>query len=89
MREHRPIAGTWADVAGRSPGKNSTDGERGRNWARLLFLWFAPTSIVLTLMSTGLSFSFYAKSATYVLLAYLLLRGASSRYFRGVTSEAD
>ena len=62
---------------------------RGRNWARLLFLWFAPTSIVLTLMSTGLSFSFYAKSATYVLLAFLLLRGASSRYFRGVTSEAD
>ena len=62
---------------------------RGHNWARLLFLWWAPTSIVMTLMSTGLSFSVYAKSATYLLLAYLLLRRASGAYFKGTVTQAD
>ena len=62
---------------------------RGRNWARLMFLWFAPTSIVLAGMVTGLSLSFYAKTATYGLLAVLLLRGASARYFKGAPAGLD
>ena len=54
----------------------------GKNWARLLALWWGLTALLVTFIVVGFSLSFYLKSATYLLILYLLTRRPSLVFFR-------
>ena len=62
---------------------------RGKNWARLLALLWGLTALLLTFIVVGFSLSFYLKSATYLLMLYLLTRRRCLAYFRGTSQSRD
>jgi hypothetical protein len=47
---------------------------QGGNWARYLALLWGLSVVALTFVSVGFSLSFWLKTATYVMMAYLLMR---------------
>lgn len=52
---------------------------RGKNWARVLALFWGLGVLVLTLLVTQLSLPFYLKLATWLLMLYLLTRESVAR----------
>jgi hypothetical protein len=62
---------------------------RGKNWARLLALFWGLTALLLTFIVAGFSLSFYLKSATYLLMLYLLTRRRCLAYFQRAPQISD
>lgn len=62
---------------------------RGKNWARVLALFWGLGVLVLTLLVTQLSLPFYLKLATWLLMLYLLTRKRCGLYFRGAPETGD
>ena len=62
---------------------------RGRNWARCLALFWGLTALLLTFIVAGFSPSFYLKSATYLLMLYLLSRQRCLTYFQRAPQVSD
>lgn len=56
---------------------------KGRNWARLLALFWGLGVLLLTLATVGLSMSFYLKLVTYSVIVYFLTRQQCLGYFLG------
>ena len=61
---------------------------RGKNWARLLALFWGLGVLVLTLLVVQLSLPFYLKLVSWLLMLYFLTRARCMLYFRGATETA-
>lgn len=54
---------------------------RAENWARWLALGWGLSVLILTLVTSGMGFSFYAKSVSYLVIAYFLVNGKARTFF--------
>jgi hypothetical protein len=56
---------------------------RGANWARLLYIWWSPLGVVVTLLNFGLSPSFFGGVLKVGLSVFFLTRQKSVLFFQG------
>jgi len=62
---------------------------KGKNWARVLALFWGLSVLALTLLVVKLSLPFYLKLATWLLMLYFLIRERSTLYFRGAPETGN
>ena len=56
---------------------------RGANWARMLYIWWSPLGVVMTLLNFGLSPLFFGGVLKVGLLIFFLTRRKSVLFFQG------
>ena len=61
----------------------------GQNWARLLFLWLTPVSIIIGFLGENVSPLVIAKIFWYFIFAIMLTRPHVTQYFHSSSTSAD
>jgi hypothetical protein len=56
---------------------------RGANWARMLYIWWSPLGVLMTLLNFGLSPLFFGGALKVGLLIFFLTRRKSVLFFQG------